>query len=161
MEQNSCATGMNPLYRWKFWRFFSDPTDNPCLLKESQDYFKTEDACIKDAQIHYNAMAFPYTVVMSVICEPKVKYPCFKTVESRRNTFANWPPCMPFSSSEMSDAGFFYTGYHDKVICYSCGKALFRWNPTDHPWEEHEKHSPLCNYLRMYATSIKPSYDGM
>ena len=126
--------------RWKFWGFSDEITENPILLKESDNYFKTEFACMIDAKAEYHGLDVPYKVILSIVNEPKAAYPYYNSLERRKNSFAKWPPCMPFSPVEMSEAGFYYTGMHDSVICFCCGKGLYGWEPQDNPWEEHEKH---------------------
>jgi len=164
MEQNDCVDAkvalkndihQHQLYRWKFWGFPKDGSENPCLLKESTDYFTTEAACVMDARVYYAELKFPYMIVMSVVNEPAAKVPYYNTEERRINSFANWPPCMPFTSRQMSAAGFFYTGEYDKVTCFACGIKLKKWNRHDNPQEQHKKHSPNCYYLGMRDTSLE------
>ena len=142
-------------YRWKFWAFPDGLIENPWVLKESPYYFKTEAACVIDAKAHYPGLNILNTVVLSIVNEPRAAFPQYNTIESRKNSFGKWPPCMPFTPTQMSEAGFYYTGRYDQVICFSCGKGLYKWEPKDNPWVEHEKHSPNCHYLRTYATSLK------
>lgn len=44
-------------------------------------------------------------------------------------------------------AGFFYDGYMDRVICFSCGGALFHWDEHDDPLIEHVRWYPDCAYV--------------
>ena len=164
MEQADCAAEFNPQrhhrYRWKFWGFSNEITENPCVLKESPHYFKTELACMIDAKVNYTDMNVPYTVVVSVVNEPRACFPDYNTMESRMKTFLRWPPCIPFSAVEMAEAGFFYTGQYDKVMCFACGKGFYKWDPKDNPWEQHKKHSPECYHLRYHERSLKARYMG-
>ena len=155
MEQSDSMTDMNCKYRWKFWGFQKDPKDNPCLLKESSDYFNTEAECVMDARGQYAQLKFPYMIVMSVVNEPPAKVPYYNTEERRIASFANWPPCMPFTGKEMSDIGFYYTGEYDKVVCFSCGIQVMKWKPFDAPLAEHRRHSPDCHFAKRCATSLK------
>lgn len=68
----------------------------------------------------------------------------------RLHTFEKfgWPLQMSQTANYMADAGFFYTGYADSVVCFSCGNGLNKWLPTDDPFEEHARHYPHCEHLR-------------
>ena len=79
----------------------------------------------------------------------------------RLNTFEKygWPLQMVQTATHMAEAGFFYSGYRDSVVCFSCGGGLQQWLPTDDPFEEHARHYPYCQHLekkkgRQYVESI-------
>ena len=68
----------------------------------------------------------------------------------RQDTFANWPPQLKQHPARMVAAGFFYTGYNDRVVCYQCGKDLFGWKSDQDPAVEHYalfKDCPLVHSL--------------
>lgn len=55
----------------------------------------------------------------------------------------------------MAEAGFFYTGQHeddDSATCFVCGKVLDGWENTDKPWNEHEKHAPNCEFVKIHLS---------
>ena len=47
----------------------------------------------------------------------------------------------------MVDAGFYYKGSGDRVLCFYCGGGLFYWKPHDNPWYEHAKWFPMCEFV--------------
>jgi hypothetical protein len=141
-------------YHWKYWGFPQNRDDAPSLLKVSTDSFRTEIACVVDARRKYTSLKFPYMVVLSVINEPPAKHPSMSVESSRVLTFEEWPICMPFTAQEMAAAGLFYRGRSDRVICYSCGVILKKWNPNDRPMSEHQRHSPECFHVQMMSTSL-------
>lgn len=50
----------------------------------------------------------------------------------------------------MAQAGFYYSGTDDdSCTCYVCGKVLDGWEKNDHPWQEHEKHAPNCQFVKL------------
>jgi len=51
------------------------------------------------------------------------------------------------SPSELSEAGFYYTGPRDKVQCFSCDTSQQFWKPAEDPWIRHTRGSPSCDYL--------------
>jgi hypothetical protein len=60
----------------------------------------------------------------------------------------------------LARAGFFYdpSTYEDddRTVCFSCSTALVSWEPTDQPWEEHNRHCPTCPVLTGTCTSNIP-----
>ena len=51
------------------------------------------------------------------------------------------------SPSELSEAGFFFTGPRDAVQCFSCETAQNQWKPAEDPWVRHGRRSPSCDYV--------------
>ena len=141
-------------YSRKFWGFTDNETEPPYLLKETAVTFETEIMCMDDARKHLRGIHFPYTVVLSIVNDPRARHPVYKTFSMRLSSFHNWPPAIPIRGIELARAGFFYTGLHDQVTCYSCGKTVCKWNVNDTPLEVHEKVSPECIYL----TSLDANY---
>ena len=62
----------------------------------------------------------------------------------RLTTFVDWPHDHHIPAWDLSAAGFYYLGTGDSVKCYKCGIPLHNWDPTDTPWGEHKKWSPMC-----------------
>ena len=78
----------------------------------------------------------------------------FGSVKMRRMTFKhfNWPIQMRQRPTQMSKAGFLYTGHHDGVVCFNCGKGLEGWQLNDDPYAEHAKINSNCSYLKSVRT---------
>lgn len=75
-------------------------------------------------------------------------------LESKRlESFTHWPKALKQKPDQLADAGFFYTGRGDRVICFSCGGGLWQWEENDDIWEEHALHYAKCMYLRLYKGS--------
>lgn len=89
------------------------------------------------------------------------EHPDFVLEINRMKTFSTWPRSLRQRPQEFVDAGFFYTGQGDMVICFSCGLGLRDWEIDDLPLVEHAKHTPNnCNYLNLvkgpaYVATIK------
>ncbi|KAF4529125.1 hypothetical protein B566_EDAN017188 [Ephemera danica] len=62
-------------------------------------------------------------------------------------SFINWPVHHPKSATELADAGFFYTGCGDRVICFHCGGGVKDWMSGDSPWVEHSIWFGNCDFL--------------
>ncbi|KAH8271370.1 hypothetical protein KR018_007676 [Drosophila ironensis] len=69
----------------------------------------------------------------------------------RVDSFKSWP--FPEQSScSMAEAGFYWSGTmreNDTATCFVCGKTLDGWESEDDPWEEHGKHAPQCEFVKM------------
>ncbi|KAF5295949.1 hypothetical protein FQA39_LY12721 [Lamprigera yunnana] len=76
-------------------------------------------------------------------------YPGYATLESRLNSFDEWPRSLKQKPDELSAAGFFYNGKGDQTICFHCGGGLKDWEDNDNPWEQHAKWFSKCNFVRL------------
>ncbi len=75
----------------------------------------------------------------------------------RLATFVTWPQCMVMPSKEsLARAGFWYSGYSDRVECYDCKLKLHSWQPSDDPYLEHLRMSPDCSYMRITYCRDQP-----
>ena len=97
-----------------------------------------------------------------VLPHRKPMYSNFVTRSSRLETFKTWPIQLGQTPSELASAGFFYTGYGDKVRCFSGGCGLEMWEPGDKPRLEHSKWYPDCSFVRMLEEieAESPGYNG-
>lgn len=77
----------------------------------------------------------------------KPAHPSFSSYESRLSTYSSWPANVGLNPPVLSDAGFYFTGSEDKVICFHCGGGLNNWEPTDDPWIEHALWFSKCTFL--------------
>ncbi|XP_025019426.1 E3 ubiquitin-protein ligase XIAP [Python bivittatus] len=68
-------------------------------------------------------------------------------LDSRQETFANFPSHCPVSSSALAQAGFFYTGQGDQVRCFSCLATLEGWKQGDSVFGRHKSVSPNCRFI--------------
>lgn len=66
---------------------------------------------------------------------------------SRLRSFDTWPIGLSQKPQEMAEAGFFYTGKSDKVICYYCNGRLKDWTPEDQPWVVHARFFKFCTHV--------------
>lgn len=80
------------------------------------------------------------------------------TLESRMKTFEDWPVQISQTPKELAEAGFFYTGRGDKVLCFHCGLGLHSWMRNDDVWNMHAKFNAKCEFLQLkndVTSSIK------
>ena len=70
-------------------------------------------------------------------------------MENRLNSFKECPVSLTITPKELSEAGFFYTGCNDRVICFCCGGGLNKWERGENAWTEHARHFPVCSYVML------------
>lgn len=92
------------------------------------------------------------------------KYPEMCSSADRRETFEDWEFSHIQEPRGLVDAGLFYLGEDDQVVCYSCGIGLKDWDKNDIPFEEHARFANKCQFLierkgREYEELIKIKYD--
>lgn len=71
------------------------------------------------------------------------------TLESRLKTFEDWPTQMSQKPGELAEAGFYYTGKGDQVICFHCGLGLKDWRSGDDVWEQHALFYAKCEFYQL------------
>lgn len=92
------------------------------------------------------------------------EFPEFAIETIRLKSFDDWPEMMKQKPEQMSDAGFFYTQISDRVICFSCGGGLCKWDEQDDPWEQHALWYSKCTYLQLvkgpeFVAEVKKKFD--
>ncbi|OWF44702.1 Baculoviral IAP repeat-containing protein 3 [Mizuhopecten yessoensis] len=76
------------------------------------------------------------------------KRPDLSHVDSRLDTFHNWPRDFVVQTPEqLAIAGFYYAGMTDTARCHYCDGGLREWEPGDIPWVEHAKWFPHCKFV--------------
>ncbi|XP_055877363.1 death-associated inhibitor of apoptosis 2-like isoform X1 [Biomphalaria glabrata] len=96
---------------------------------------------------HLNDIRSPKASSLKMKCV--IKHPEFEEISARLGTFKTWPKLMAviFPASIMAEAGFYYSGFMDKVKCYACGVGLFNWTQDAVPVTQHAKASSQCVFL--------------
>jgi len=79
----------------------------------------------------------------------------YSTLESRLATYEDWPVAMKQKPAELAEAGFYYMGKGDQVVCFHCNGGLKNWVEEDVPWEQHARWYSKCSFLR---TVKSPEY---
>jgi len=98
----------------------------------------------------------------SAEAEPAMRrpeHPEFQIEADRFATYEDWPKTMKQKPKELAEAGFYYTGKGDRVICFSCGGGLKHWEENDVPWEQHAMWYNKCEYLKLMKG--QPYIDGI
>jgi|GEM_PF-4732830 len=77
----------------------------------------------------------------------------FVTIKSRFDSFKDWGFDSIQDPNTLAKAGFFHCGTADRVFCFYCGVALWKWSRYDNPWIEHALNKPKCAYLLINRNS--------
>ena len=77
--------------------------------------------------------------------------------DERVETFnnPNWPKKLNQTPSRLAEAGFFYTGWCDGVMCTFCGCKLRNWLAEADPWEEHARWSGKCAFAKFFYRKLQ------
>jgi len=71
----------------------------------------------------------------------------FVTLSSRLDSFKSWKYYNIQNPQKLARAGFFSCGSSDRVVCFYCARALWKWEAGDDPWIEHASSEPNCAFL--------------
>ena len=69
--------------------------------------------------------------------------------EDRLASFDTWSKQISPDGFQLAKAGFYYTGFGDKIACFSCDIKLCHWEKADNPWIEHCEKSPNCLFVKL------------
>ncbi|CAC5373528.1 BIRC2_3 [Mytilus coruscus] len=74
---------------------------------------------------------------------------------ARFATFATFPYVPGIFATRLAEAGFYYTGIGNEVICFSCGVRHSCWRHHDSAFEIHKRISPNCPFISDEAVKRK------
>ncbi|KAB7503020.1 Death-associated inhibitor of apoptosis 1 [Armadillidium nasatum] len=106
----------------------------------------------------------PYSSLQKDSCRgnfPGFAYPTFQSRERRLHTLTKWPKDDVPSPEDIADAGFFYAGIADFVLCYYCGGGLFNWSKEDDPHKDHLKYYSHCPLVAYQSCPLKRNDSGL
>jgi len=73
----------------------------------------------------------------------------------RITTFQKFPAHVPINPCNLTNNGFYYTGYKDRVKCFDCAQTIENWEITDNPlsvaW-----HQTDCQMISRHYTNNVP-----
>ncbi|KAH3736359.1 hypothetical protein DPMN_042922 [Dreissena polymorpha] len=78
----------------------------------------------------------------------RARHERLRSLQSRLDTFTNWPSHVTQRPQELAEAGLYYTGIDDHCRCFACDGGLRKWEHGDDPWIEHCRWFPACPYAR-------------
>ncbi|XP_055955449.1 baculoviral IAP repeat-containing protein 7-B [Patella vulgata] len=174
---NSTSTELERLETYRSWRrgndpapltlarcgFYSTSRDDEvrccdCLMTVKNwaerdhpyiEHYKLNKRCIfvqkfQDRVSRFQLTGYPSTGV-SKLADYSVRISSFATKE---HLFINQNKVV------LSNAGFYYKGPGDKVICFECELVLKQWVSCDIPICEHITFSPYCPYVKAFLANL-------
>ena len=81
----------------------------------------------------------------------------YENLNSRCETFKDWPLHHFIKPFHLAKAGFYYTGLSNTVQCYECKIRLKSFELDDIPMLEHCRWSPKCAVVRKFFKFHKSS----
>ena len=63
---------------------------------------------------------------------------------NRLQSFLKWPNDAKAYASQLSSAGFYFSGEVDEVTCFACNGKIKDWKDTDVPIQKHKEMFPTC-----------------
>jgi len=76
-----------------------------------------------------------------------LKFPDYSDQATRLQSFKYWGGVLP--KEELAEAGFYMIAHRDVVRCFSCHVILQDWKRTEDVIDEHRRHSPDCEFLKL------------
>ncbi|XP_053678621.1 baculoviral IAP repeat-containing protein 3-like [Anopheles nili] len=148
----SHAIRPNLLARHGFFYFgrFSEVQCCGCALK-LQQWKACDDVLLE------HRFRMPWCPFVMGLASPK--HSGYVSFARRRVTYRNCPIALTHLKEAMVQAGFFYTGHFDRVLCFMCGNGLQLWELDDDPMELHAHYHPSCMYVRFikYRDNLRAS----
>ncbi|XP_053209831.1 baculoviral IAP repeat-containing protein 7-like [Panonychus citri] len=95
---------------------------------------------------HFQEYPYRYHYNYNGIGGSRPRHPEYRNPITRLESFVNWPR-PDIDIGKLTDAGFFYEGNEDKVVCFHCDSVLFNWQTDDDPFVEHGIHSKNCYFM--------------
>lgn len=121
----------------------SEPEQSrPETAVNSQRKITSCDCCYYDQETAVNSE--PKSKRARYEPDQEIKYIFF---DERLKSFKNWPVEKKQKPFELADAGFYYSGEDDRVICFSCNGSLLSWVENDEPWTQHAFYYPWCSFI--------------
>lgn len=95
-----------------------------------------------------NLAIFPLSKAITCVHLDKQHSPNFSTLESRMDTFQDFPLECAEYRRKLAEAGFFHFGYLDYVQCFSCGGCMRTWALNRNPVTRHSTLFPMCPHIK-------------
>nr|XP_039257847.1 uncharacterized protein LOC120334399 [Styela clava] len=73
----------------------------------------------------------------------------------RLSTYEHYPISSPTTRKSLAKAGFYFTGFFDRVKCFSCARTVERWNDIDSP-SDIRWHKNDCLFIRGHDSGNIP-----
>ncbi|XP_071160483.1 baculoviral IAP repeat-containing protein 7-like [Mytilus edulis] len=99
----------------------------------------------------YMYQAYPFLPEeTSLYCQNDRQLQAFTTMQfegARFATFATFPHIPGIFATRLAEAGFYYAGRGNEVVCFSCGVRYSSWTRNESAFEIHKRISPNCPFI--------------
>ncbi|XP_064643432.1 baculoviral IAP repeat-containing protein 3-like [Lineus longissimus] len=97
--------------------------------------------------------------------QTRAPLPDFSDKGQRTLSFRNWSNPHRCSTSEASEAGLFYPGHGNGLLCHYCGAFVEQLTSSDDAWIEHARVNPRCQFVRSakgegFIRMVQEMYDN-
>lgn len=73
--------------------------------------------------------------------------------ENRLYSFSEWPEsASPVNAAELAQAGFYYSGENQQLICFGCGIVIRDLTQIDQVIARHREFQPRCTFVNDTAS---------
>ncbi|KAL8575297.1 hypothetical protein ACOMHN_001842 [Nucella lapillus] len=133
--------------------------ENPSVIPETG---QEEEICLNRQRlapgvgIHIRNVSAGRPATQKIYLFPKLSWD-----DRRRKTFGGFPRTRKQLIPGLVRHGFFYLGFDDSVICFSCGLSLNTWQPQDDPRIAHMQWRPECAHVRSVEDTVLTQMMGM
>lgn len=80
--------------------------------------------------------------------------PNMRQLDERKRSFHinSWNVNIPVTVDKLAEAGFYYTGYKDYVLCFYYSGGICDWELGDDVWIAHSKYFSDCPFVKIYKS---------
>ena len=116
---------------------------------KAEGWRPNEDVLLRHFEVNPNCKHIRenYYDQIQELCSQNTAFSMYKYLKPREVSFQYWPIPRDISGSDLSKAGWFYTGKDDITRCFACGCQNEDWKKGDDPLEIHRKLSNKCSFL--------------
>lgn len=130
------------------WKVGDRPMEKHIIFSPSCPFVKGLQTNNRRLTKEDKVKALSYDIHQTPKLEKPVRHPKFRSRDARMASFKCWEYSNIVKPHQLVEAGFFYSGRKDLVICFCCGCRLEDWQIGDVAWKEHKVWSPDCDWLK-------------
>jgi hypothetical protein len=159
-EHSTSSANLNEKERSQEIEYVRKKKNEQCEKRESLERVLDEEfyEMFTRVEIRNPVEIFVYPATQQRILEPIVnkfsmpesmpsKHEAMAVEFLRLSTMHDYPNKNGPSLLRLAQAGFFYEGNGNKLVCFSCNLRCGSWNYHDSPREIHQRMSPNCRFL--------------
>jgi hypothetical protein len=108
----------------------------------------------------------PFLQMSDNVISARAYHPAYTLLDSRLESFKEWPATLSQQPADLAKAGFYYFGIKDMVKCFFCNGGLKNWDQNDDPFQDHVRWFPKCQFVRQlmgaeYIEKVREKFKSM